>query len=423
MGDLAVRVRGLSKQYRIGAAQQRQDRLKGVISEGFRNAFRSRPPPETIWALDDVSFDVNQGETLGIIGRNGAGKSTLLKILTRITEPTAGRAELFGRVASLLEVGTGFDRELTGRENTYLSGAVLGMRKAEIDRKFDEIVDFSGIAAFIDTPVKRYSSGMFLRLAFSIAAHLEPEILLVDEVLAVGDAAFQKKCLGKMREVAGKGRTVLFVSHAMPAVASLTTRCLWLDGGRIAAAGPTRQVMDTYLKEVSADSGQTGFARLESMPRDLGFVNPQSRFDWVRTRNVAGDQTSIFSEGEPITIEVGIRALDEIRNLEFGCGVLTLRHEVELFLVPSPLYASPLSKGGYRVRLTIDPNYLRAGNYTLVLKMFADGVRQDNLADVLRFVVTENRDHDGVYKVWHSGFLNFDYPWGELEPGGPEAEP
>jgi lipopolysaccharide transport system ATP-binding protein len=205
------------------------------------------PRPNTMWALKDVSFEVKEGEVLGIIGRNGAGKSTLLKLLTRITEPTSGRALVYGRVASLLEVGTGFHPELTGRENIYLNGAVLGMKKAEVARKFDEIVAFSEVEQFIDTPVKRYSSGMYVRLAFAVAAHLDPEVLLVDEVLAVGDAAFQKKCLGKMGDVAKGGRTVLFVSHNLPSIQALCPRTILVERGRVAAGGVTSEVIGTYL--------------------------------------------------------------------------------------------------------------------------------------------------------------------------------
>src|SRR5262249_29393334 len=228
MDDIAIRVKNVSKQYEIGAAKLRSDTLRDQLADGLKTVFRrngqSRRGTETIWALKDVSFEVKEGEVVGIIGRNGAGKSTLLKILSRITDPTAGYAEIRGRVGSLLEVGTGFHPELTGRENIYLNGAVLGMKKSEIDRKFDEIVAFAEIEKFIDTPVMRYSSGMYVRLAFAVAAHLEPEILIVDEVLAVGDLAFRKKCLGKMGKVAKEGRTILLVSHDMTVIANFAAR-------------------------------------------------------------------------------------------------------------------------------------------------------------------------------------------------------
>jgi lipopolysaccharide transport system ATP-binding protein len=247
MTDLAIRVSNLSKLYRIGENDTHRtlrDALANSVKRPVRAARswlkrenRSQTAENTIWALKDVSFDVKRGEAVGIIGRNGAGKSTLLKILSRITEPTEGRVEGYGRVGSLLEVGTGFHPELTGRENIYLNGAILGMTRSEINRKFDEIVAFSEVEKFLDTPVKRYSSGMYVRLAFAVAAHLEPEILFVDEVLAVGDAAFQKKCLGKMGDVTQQGRTVLFVSHNMAAVQSLCSRAIVLNNGVIVASG------------------------------------------------------------------------------------------------------------------------------------------------------------------------------------------
>jgi lipopolysaccharide transport system ATP-binding protein len=234
----AIRVAALGKRYRLGEERPLASLLR---------LLRGSPAPEELWALRDVSFEVAPGEAIGIVGRNGAGKSTLLKILARITEPSTGSAELSGRVGSLLEVGTGFHPELTGRENVFLNGALLGLRKREIAARFDEIVDFSGVERFLDTPVKRYSSGMRVRLAFAVAAHLEPEILIVDEVLAVGDAEFQSRCLGKMSDVAGHGRTVLFVSHDLAALRALCTRALWLEDGRIAAEGEVAPVVDAYL--------------------------------------------------------------------------------------------------------------------------------------------------------------------------------
>jgi lipopolysaccharide transport system ATP-binding protein len=258
MGETVIRVENLSKQYRIGVREKygclRESLLKGITApfQRLRRLGQKPPPDETIWALKDVSFEVKQAEILGVIGRNGAGKTTLLKVLSRITEPTEGEARIRGRVASLLEVGTGFHPELTGRENLFLNGAVLGMRRKEIERKFDEIVGFAEVERFIDTPVKRYSSGMYVRLAFAVAAHLEPEILLVDEVLAVGDFAFQKKCLGKMGKVAKEGRTVLFVSHNMAAVLSLCNEVCLLDNGQVVSNGPAERVVRKYLQGVSS---------------------------------------------------------------------------------------------------------------------------------------------------------------------------
>jgi ABC-type polysaccharide/polyol phosphate transport system ATPase subunit len=245
MTDFAIRVHELGKRYRIGE-RERSPLLRDVIARAFTSPFRSRRKHQDLWALRDVSFDIQQGEVVGLIGRNGAGKSTLLKLLARITRPTHGWAEVHGRVGSLLEVGTGFHPELTGRENVFLSGAVLGMRKAEIKRKFDEIVAFAEVDRFLDTPLKHYSSGMQMRLAFAVAAHLEPEILLVDEVLAVGDLAFQKKCLGKMEEVSSGGRTIVFVSHQMNQIRRLCQRALWIDEGTIRMDGPATRVLAAY---------------------------------------------------------------------------------------------------------------------------------------------------------------------------------
>jgi lipopolysaccharide transport system ATP-binding protein len=274
MGSTAIRVRGLSKRYWIGAASRPaghlREALTDLVTAPFRRLARWAPASEELWALRDVSLDVEHGEVLGVVGRNGAGKSTLLKIISRVTEPTAGRVELFGRVGSLLEVGTGFHPDLTGRENIYLSGTILGMRKREIDRKFDEIVAFAEVEPFVDTPVKRYSSGMYVRLAFAIAAHLDTEILLMDEVLAVGDAEFQKKCLGKMDDVAQAGRTIVFVSHNMAAVQRLCGRGVLLNRGMVAAAGPIGEVVKQYL---DGDASPREAARFEPRARSgLGWA-------------------------------------------------------------------------------------------------------------------------------------------------------
>jgi lipopolysaccharide transport system ATP-binding protein len=272
-------------------------------------------PEDIIWALKEVSFEVKQGEVVGIIGRNGAGKSTLLKILSKITEPTSGRAEIHGRVSSLLEVGTGFHPELTGRENVYLNGTVLGMTRAEIDRKFDQIVDFSGVEKFIDTPVKRYSSGMKVRLAFSVAAHLEPENLLVDEVLAVGDAAFQKKCLGKMDDVAKQGRTVIFVSHNMAAVEALCERVIILEVGQIVFAGETREGLEFYLFQ---DAAKKTSVNLRTHPGRRTGMYPV--ISGMRIINTEGIETSCFRLGKDIIFEV---AIDPGENF-YPCGVLSI---------------------------------------------------------------------------------------------------
>ncbi|MFO7654956.1 MAG: ABC transporter ATP-binding protein [Candidatus Krumholzibacteriia bacterium] len=250
-GDLGVRIRGLGKAYRIWHHHDDGDASAATALSRVRELLR-RSAHEEFWALRDLDLDVRQGEVLGIVGRNGAGKSTLLKIISRITAPTTGRVDVWGRVGSLLEVGTGFHRELTGRENIYLNGGILGMKRREIDRRFDEIVEFAGTARFLDTPVKRYSSGMFVRLAFAVAAHLDTDVLIVDEVLSVGDAEFRKKCLSKMQDVATAGRTVLLVSHSAASIESLCTRCIWLDGGRLQASGDPVTVLGAYAGQVLA---------------------------------------------------------------------------------------------------------------------------------------------------------------------------
>src|SRR6266480_6383227 len=268
MSDIAIRVENLGKMFRIGGKSERYKTFRDTLAGFFRKTgARRQAKDEPFWALKDVSFEIKRGEVVGVIGRNGAGKSTLLKVLSRITEPTKGSAEIHGRVGSLLEVGTGFHPELTGRENVYLNGAILGMHRSEIEKKFDEIVAFAEVEKFIDTPVKHYSSGMYLRLAFAVAAHLEPEILLVDEVLAVGDARFQRKCLDKMQDVGKQGHTVLFVSHNMPAITRLCPRTILLDQGRVLSDGPSHQVASEYL---SGGMGTTAVRQWPEMSKAPG---------------------------------------------------------------------------------------------------------------------------------------------------------
>lgn len=304
-----IKVEELSKSYQLGARTAQYGTLRESLIEKLRapiNVMRrkGRAKGDMIWALKNVSFDVAPGEVVGIIGRNGAGKSTLLKVLSRITDPTSGGVDLYGRVGSLLEVGTGFHPELTGRENIYLNSAILGMKRAEIENKFDEIVAFSELGQFLDTPVKRYSSGMYMRLAFAVASHLEPEILVVDEVLAVGDAQFQKKCLGKMGEVAEAGRTVLFVSHNMAAVQSLCQRAIWLDGGQVLQDGPAGQVVSNYLKRSLSTMAERTWDDMETAPG-----NEQVRLHRACVRPV--EETS----GDQITIQDALMLEFEFWNL------------------------------------------------------------------------------------------------------------
>ena len=315
MNNIAISVENLAKQYKIGLAHKRHDTLRDFVAGGLRSLLNrnrvgsatriSRSAPcETFWALKDISFKIKKGETVGFIGRNGAGKSTLLKILSRITEPTSGVAKIHGRVASLLEVGTGFHGELSGRENIYLNGAILGMQKREIERKFDEIVDFAEVEKFIDTPVKRYSSGMYLRLAFAVAAHLEPEILIVDEVLAVGDASFQKKCLNKMHTVGKEGRTVLFVSHNLSAVTSLCQRAIWLNQGEVITDGPSQQTVSEYL-----NSGLLMMAQQEWPDAAVAPGNDIVRVRAMRLRTEDGRSTDVIDIREAVAFEIDFEVL------------------------------------------------------------------------------------------------------------------
>jgi lipopolysaccharide transport system ATP-binding protein len=312
MNDIAIRAENLGKRYRIGKRERYQtlrDTLTDTVTAPFRWLRHGRSAngdgaPDHIWALKDVSFEIPRGEVVGIIGRNGAGKSTLLKVLSRITEPTEGCAEIHGRVGSLLEVGTGFHPELTGRENIYLNGAILGMRKAEIARKFDEIVAFAEIEKFLDTPVKHFSSGMYMRLAFAVAAHLDPEILVVDEVLAVGDAQFQSKCLNKMQDVSRHGRTVVFVSHSMPAIARLCPRTILLDRGGVARYGPSDQVIGFYLRSGLGTSAARAWDDPQRAPG-----NDIVRLLSVRVRNTAGDTVETIGVRESVGIEMEFEVL------------------------------------------------------------------------------------------------------------------
>ena len=306
--QIAISVRGLSKAYRI--AQEKESTLAETLLKRARHPFRRRAS-KTFWALKDVSFNVAKGEIIGVIGRNGAGKSTLLKILSRITEPTVGQIKLYGRIGSLLEVGTGFHPELTGRENIYLNGAILGMAKAEIRKQFDEIVAFSGVEEFLDTPVKRYSSGMYVRLAFAVAAHLEPEILIVDEVLAVGDAEFQKKCMGKMQNVARTGRTILFVSHNMAAISNLCTRGIYMESGQLVCCDEVDKIAKLYTAAINT----SGYQNLLDNPARLGVGSVRFLKIWIEDEK-GNARHRVFS-GENVVIAAEYKSKDNqpLRNV------------------------------------------------------------------------------------------------------------
>jgi lipopolysaccharide transport system ATP-binding protein len=368
-----IRVENLGKRYRIGMAPLKYETLSGKITDALcaplRALRRIQTPKadgaDTIWALRDISFDVEQGQVLGIIGRNGAGKSTLLKVLSHITEPTEGSVTIRGRVGSLLEVGTGFHPELTGRENIFLNGAILGMKRLEIERKFDEIVDFSEVEQFIDTPVKRYSSGMYLRLAFAVAAHLEPEILVVDEVLAVGDAEFQKKCLGKMGDVAQQGRTVLFVSHNMSAVLRLTHESIVLEKGRMVLRAPSPEAVDRYLSAGHSQAGER-YWDADEVPADAAPFRPVS----LRLCDRRGRTVDSVRSTEPVIIEMEYALSAPVTGLRIGLYLNTARGEAVFttFDTDEPhMFEKHTSRaaGTYVSRCTIPADTLNAGRYGL----------------------------------------------------------
>lgn len=403
MGDVTVRVENLSKRYEIGLAKRRYDTLRdqivGAVSAAVaRNGHRLER--NFIWALKDVSFEVKRGEVIGIIGRNGAGKSTLLKILSRITEPTSGYAEIHGRVGSLLEVGTGFHQELTGRENIYLNGAILGMTKAEIGRKFDQIVDFSGIESFIDTPVKRYSSGMYVRLAFSVAAHLEPDVLIVDEVLAVGDMAFQRKCVKKMGDVTKGGCTVLFVSHNLGVVKSLCSRSLLIDGGVLKMEGPTSSLIEYYLDQYNE---VMPLEEQKKIAADLQWRDTGDGEGFFLYPNNGRTQVSLLC-GEDLTLRFDIEAPRAVSEVTVGVAI-TSRAEEPVITMSSKIQNIPSAPGQSRfwqVCCRMGRVPLNAGSYLAHIYV---GNAVSDYARFTRAFTIQVREHDV-------------FGWGNPLPGG-----
>ncbi len=361
MSDIAIRVNELSKRYLVGRPRERyrslRDSLMTSLARPFSRPSEAEREAQILWALKDISFEVRHGEVMGIIGRNGAGKSTLLKILSRITEPTSGRATIHGRVGSLLEVGTGFHPELSGRENIYMNGAILGMSRAEITRKFDEIVAFAEVERFVDTPVKRYSSGMYMRLAFAVAANMEPEILVVDEVLAVGDIAFQRKCLGKMTDVAKHGRTVLFVSHNMEAVRKLCQSALLMDDGRILAEGPVSSVIESYLSQ-SSKSQLTYELPPPTEPVTPGYAITAT------VEDEQGRSAVSIPVGKPWQVRVRFRICAPLEHFIIGMGIMT---PAETSLRTTWTDPRPIAPGEYDVVFYEPTLWLEPGRYTLAI--------------------------------------------------------
>jgi lipopolysaccharide transport system ATP-binding protein len=418
MSDIAIRVQGLGKKYRIRhRRRERYTTLRDAIAAKVHGIFQPRAVTgarldiEDFWALKDVSFDIKRGEVVGIIGRNGAGKSTLLKVLSRITEPNEGHVELDGSVACMLEVGTGFHPELTGRENIFLSGAILGMRHAEIRRRFDEIVAFADVENFLDTPVKRFSSGMYLRLAFAVAAHLQTDNLIVDEVLAVGDAEFQKKCLGKMSEVAKGGRTVLFVSHNMGAIRRLTQRCIMLDGGRMTLDAPAQEVIEVYLATPGQGLEGGVFLRERLPPDDRPFFVHK-----VTTRRMPGeDPAHHFDCDEPIYICIEYSATRRIPRLY---GYMTLQRLDGTIVYEgdsTDAKASPLDQitaGSGVLDVSIPARVLGPGGYQIYLS-FASDIDPAGPAIDVPGIVGEIRIDDSSTRLGNrrAGYLSLRLDW------------
>jgi lipopolysaccharide transport system ATP-binding protein len=421
MGNLALRIEGLGKKYRIGRKRQKYKTLRETIMDTMTAPFqcaaqlwrgeraRGAQRDEIIWALREVSLEIEHGEVVGIIGRNGAGKSTLLKILSRVTEPTTGYADIYGRVGSLLEVGTGFHNELTGRENIYLNGAILGMKRAEIDRKFDEIVAFAEVEQFIDTPVKHYSSGMYLRLAFAVAAHLEPEILIVDEVLAVGDMNFQRKCLDKMQDVGQQGRTVLLVSHNMSAITRMCARAILLHQGQIIKDGPSHQVVNAYLSSGLATTAVREWPDPATAPG--GRV---ARLRAVRVRTHNGQITDTADIRQPVKVEMEFEVLQSghilLPYFQFHTGEgITVFESNDL----DPAWRGRTRPPGRWISTALIPgNLLSEGVLTVSpgLVTLEPVSKQFYERGVVAFQVIDNLNGDSARGDWNGPFTGFVRP-------------
>ena len=409
MNDFAVNAQGLSKRYTIGQLEGGYKLARRVVSR--------QDPRVVMWALRDVSFEVEEGQSIAFVGKNGAGKSTLLKVLSRITEPTSGYADVRGRVGALLEVGTGFHPELTGRENVFLNGGILGMRRAEVTRKFDDIVEFAGVERFIDTPVKRYSSGMYVRLAFAVAAFLEPEILIVDEVLSVGDAEFQRRCLGRMGEVAKDGRTILFVSHNMQAVRRLCDRAILLEGGQLVEDGRTEDVVRRYLSSV--DSTELARRRWEDPETRPG--NALCRLVEVRVTDQAGEPATIFMSSQPIVVALEFDLAELHSSLAAQFDLFSSDNSVVFRSshTDSPESSRPrLVLGRNAVQCVIQPGLLNSGRFTVCVRIQLQSsemiVHEDG---VLSFdVIADHGESLSLNGQGRPGVVAPILPWSAVEP-------
>jgi lipopolysaccharide transport system ATP-binding protein len=414
MSDIAIRAEGLSKQYRLGK-RERYRTLRDTLTDTLTAPFRrgrsresSNEDAESFWALKDVSFEVKHGEVIGIIGRNGAGKSTLLKVLSRITEPTEGRAEMHGRVASLLEVGTGFHPELSGRDNIFLNGAILGMKKAEIRRKFDEIVAFAEVDKFIDTPVKHYSSGMYVRLAFAVAAHLEPEILVVDEVLAVGDIEFQNKCLGKMGDVAKQGRTILLVSHNMASIMTLCHSGIVLSGGQIAFAGTAAAAVDRYLSSIETRGSEWNRGDEKTKDNNAAII-----VQTVRVTDSEGNPQARFRSGQDIKIRIGCEVRSAIPKLLFVVLIRT-SSGIPIFHISQCLEAADLPfDGDLEVTCRLLRCTLYPGKYIVSVWIGRNAYQEiAHITDALTLTMDQGSLPGIDFDLgWHHGVCHCDNEW------------
>ena len=424
MGDVAIRVQGLSKRYRIGARQERYYTLRDTLTEAVarpfqklasffsRNGAGSRTlDASSIWALKDVSFEVKRGEVLGIIGRNGAGKSTLLKILSRITEPTEGRVRIRGRVGSLLEVGTGFHPELTGRENIYLNGAILGMRKAEIERKFDEIVAFAEVEKFIATPVKHYSSGMYVRLAFAVAAHLEPEIMIVDEVLAVGDATFQKKCTDRMSALAASGKTVLFVSHNMELIPRLCTKVILLEHGQVRKQGQSEAIVGEYL------AGQLINENGDNLAHKTRTGSGRARFTRLQSVDSRGRALLNHTCGEDLILRMEIVSEYDIPDVAIATVLKTLSGtRIITSWTREAGFPVALHKGSQIYQCRFREVKLRPGHsISFSLWMESQGEVMDSIEDARIIQVADGRGTHYLSTERYQGIVVCDYDWSQVK--------
>lgn len=424
MSDTVIRVENLGKRYLLQHQQQGRSRyvaLRDVIADGVKsmgqrilrpNQHKPSQTREEFWALKDVSFEVKRGDRIGIIGHNGAGKSTLLKLLSRITQPTTGIITIKGRVASLLEVGTGFHPELTGRENIFLNGSILGMTKSEILRKFDDIVAFSEVERFLDTPVKYYSSGMYVRLAFAVASHLAPEILVVDEVLAVGDVSFQKKSLAKMRDVSAQGQTVLFVSHDMKAISNLSEKAILLNEGKIDKIGDTKTVIESYYKlsnSVNANSSvDLSLKRRSGGDRKIEFTQ-------LELKNSKGKITNLFSVGEQISIYLKFKSYLNSQEFEVGYSIKAL--DGTLLFTSSTSDSGELLEifeGEFLVKNILNPNYLKSGTYCIQVGITCGHLR-DLISEAAWFQIMPLNAREGITLAL-PGYFCFPYQWTKPKP-------